>query len=139
MTSSPIKLYTTEVLALATSLARWPHDPTLPHQGNARSQTCGSALAVSLKTDEDGRISELGLAAQACAVGQASAAIFSAEAIGKMRSDLESATADLEAWLKGCAKLPNWPGLAAIAPAQTYIARHGAILLPWKAALDALP
>ena len=139
MSSSPIKLYTPEVLALATSLARWPQVISLPYQGKARSQTCGSMLAIGLQVDETGRISALGMAAQACAIGQASAAIFGAGASGKSRADLETALGQLEAWLKADGPLPDWPGLAAIAAAQGYTARHGAILLPWKAALDALP
>ena len=139
MSTSPIKLYTPEVLALATSLARWPHDPSLPHHGKASSQTCGSTIAIGMQTDAAGHISRLGLAAQACAVGQASAAIFGDGAIGKTRIDLEVAVSQLEPWLKAGGPLPDWPGLNAIAAAQGYPARHGAILLPWKAALDALP
>jgi NifU-like protein involved in Fe-S cluster formation len=94
---------------------------------------------MGLQTDENSRISKLAMAAQACAVGQASAAIFGNGAIGKTRSELESAVADIERWLKAAGHMPDWPRFDAIAPAQSYSARHGAILLPWKAALDALP
>jgi len=45
----------------------------------------------------------------------------------------------MAAWLGGAGQMPDWPGLAAIAAARDYPARHGAILLPWRAALDALP
>jgi hypothetical protein len=34
--------------------------------------------------------------------------------------------------------MPDWPGLAAIAPAREFPGRHGAIMLPWTAARDAL-
>jgi hypothetical protein len=34
--------------------------------------------------------------------------------------------------------LPDWPGVEAIAAARDYPARHGAIMLPWTAARDAL-
>jgi hypothetical protein len=46
--------------------------------------------------------------------------------------------AALTAWLAGSAGLPEWPGIEAIVPARDYPARHGAIMLPWTAACDAL-
>jgi NifU-like protein involved in Fe-S cluster formation len=136
--SGATKLYTAEVLGLATSLARWPHNSAAPHQGKARSQSCGSTLAVSIATETAGRIEQIGIAAQACAVGQASAAIFAAAALGKTREDLAAAEQALSGWLSDNSAMPDWPGLIPIAPARDYPARHGAILLPWRAALDAL-
>jgi len=137
--TSAAKLYTPEVLALATALAQHPFDPALPFTGHARSPSCGSTLAISLGLDEAGRIDALGLRPQACAIGQASAAIFAGAAPGRTRAEIAAAAAAVESWLAGEGALPDWPGLAAIATARDYPARHGAILLPWKAALDALP
>jgi len=137
--ASAAKLYTPEVLALATRLAAHPFDPALPFTGTARSASCGSTLAVSLGLDQAGRITALGLRPQACAIGQASAAIFADAAPGRTRAEIAAAADAVSAWLAGEADLPDWPGLAAIAPARDFPARHGAILLPWKAALDALP
>ncbi|WP_296676136.1 iron-sulfur cluster assembly scaffold protein [Novosphingobium sp.] len=131
-------LYTPQVLALATSLASYPPDPALPHAGDARSPACGSTLSVQLGTDGMGRITAVGLRTHACAIGQASAAIFAEAAIGRNADDLVSFFQQIEAWLRGDAVLPEWPGLAAIAAAQAYPGRHGAILLPWKAAIAAL-
>ena len=139
MTASTIKLYTPEVLSLATQLARWPHDPEMSLQGRARSPSCGSVLAMSLKLDDVGAIDGIGLSALACAIGQASAAIFAEAARGQGKAGLQAALAAIEAWLKGEGALPDWPGLIAIAAAKDYPARHGAVLLPWKSALDALP
>ena len=34
--------------------------------------------------------------------------------------------------------MPDWPDLEMLAPALPYPGRHGAILLPWRAAADAL-
>lgn len=139
MTGAPIKLYTPEVLSLATQLARWPFNPEMPLQGRARSQSCGSVLAMSLALSDARTIDQIGLSAQACAIGQASAAIFAEAAKGKGNAELRAALASIEAWLKGEGALPEWPGLTAIAAAKDYPARHGAVLLPWKSALDALP
>lgn len=131
-------LYTREVLALATRLSEWPHDPTLPLKGRARSATCGSAITVMLGTDPEGRIARIGLGAQACAIGQASAALFAAAAVGRNSADLAEAAGAIRAWLQNGGAMPDWPGLGAIVAARDYPARHGAILLAWEAALDAL-
>jgi hypothetical protein len=44
----------------------------------------------------------------------------------------------MEAWVAGEGALPGWPDLKVIAPARDFPGRHGAMLLPWKAALAAL-
>jgi hypothetical protein len=46
--------------------------------------------------------------------------------------------AGIAAWLGGDAPLPDWPGLAALAPARAHPGRQEALLLPWKAAAQAL-
>lgn len=136
--ASAAVLYSGEVLALATELARYPMVEDLPLRGHARSRSCGSTLEMGLVLDAAGRIERLGLRASACAVGQASAALFARAAVGLTEEDLVKAEAALDRWLAGEGPLPDWPGLAAIAPAAAYPARHGAITLAWKAARNAL-
>lgn len=137
--ASTAALYTPQVLGLATSLARYPWDEALPLRGEARSATCGSSLAIALELIPDGRIARFGLKVHACAIGQASAAIFAAAAEGQDRAALEQAERAIAAWLASGGELPDWPGLSAIEAASGYPARHGAILLAWRAALAALP
>lgn len=136
--SQAAALYSPAVLALATGLSAFPFDDALPLLGEARSPACGSTLAMRLTVDPVGRIERIGLRAQACAIGQASAAIFAKAAPGRTLDDVATALADLERWLGGGGALPAWPGLDAIAAAQAYPGRHGALLLPWKAAIAAL-
>ncbi|MCC6924326.1 iron-sulfur cluster assembly scaffold protein [Novosphingobium sp.] len=135
--SSATALYTPQVLALATSLARYPLGDGLPLSGSARSPTCGSTIELGLHCDTDGQIDRIGLRAHACAIGQAAAAIFVEAAKGKDDSKIRQAYDALEAWLAG-GDLPDWPGIDAIAAARDFPARHGAILLAWRAALVAL-
>ena len=135
---SAARLYTPELLALAVDLARWPRLVAAPLHGDSRSPTCGSTLAMDLELDEAGRIERLGMAVRACAVGQASAAIFARAAEGRGAQDVAQALDELESWLTGDGRLPDWPGLTTIEPARAYPARHGAMRLPWKAALAAL-
>lgn len=76
---------------------------------------------------------------QACAVGQAAAAIFASAASGRTRDDIRLTERHLAAWLSGGLSVPDWPDIAMLEQARGLPGRHGAILLPWKAALDALP
>lgn len=131
-------LYSPEVLALATGLAAIPLDDAMPYRGHARSAACGSALELGLALDPAERIARVGVKAHACAIGQAAAAVFAQGAQGCRGADVASALAGLEAWLSGAASVPEWPNLQAIAAARDYPGRHGAMLLPWRAALDAL-
>ena len=135
---SAARLYTPELLALAVDLAKWPRLAGPALHGEARSPTCGSTLALDLALDGAGRIERLGMAVRACAVGQASAAIFAREAGGRSAEDIARTLGLIEAWLAGEGTAPDWPGLAPLDPARAYPARHGAMLLPWKAALAAL-
>lgn len=132
------RLYTPEMLAAAVELANVPPLPDAPLHGSARSTTCGSTLDIDIVLDRQGRIADLGMKVRACAVGQASATIFARHAVGKNNGDLVSALDELRAWLDGDGSEPSWPDLSLIAAARDYPGRHGAMLLPWKAALAAL-
>jgi NifU-like protein involved in Fe-S cluster formation len=131
-------LYTPELLELAVSLSHWPLGDELSLRGEARSRTCGSTVLFGTDGAADGRIGEVGLRVSACAVGQAAAAIFARHAAEKTSADIAQARTSLERWLADGGEPPEWPGLAALERARAYPARHGAILLPWNAALAAL-
>ncbi len=132
-------LYTPELLGLATQLAEFPSDPDLPLQASVRSKSCGSTLSLGLATDGLGRISHVGMKAQACAIGQAAAAIFAHGAVGRGGEEIALAAAALDRWLAGEGPLPDWPQFALIEPARAYPGRHGAIRLAWQAARELLP
>jgi NifU-like protein involved in Fe-S cluster formation len=132
-------LYTPDVLALATGLAAYPWDETLPLKGEARSKSCGSTIALALGLDEQGRIGRVALRSQACAIGQAAAAIFAKAAPGRDAQAIREADDAIAAWLAGEGPLPDWPGLETIARARDYPARHGAMRLAWQAARQLLP
>lgn len=132
------RLYTPELLALTVELAAWPPIDGAPRHGHARSVACGSTVDMDLDTDISGRVTTIGLRVKACAVGQAAATIFARHAKGRNLRDISLAHDRIEGWLDGEAPIADWPDLAAIAAAKEYPGRHGAILLPWKAAIQAL-
>lgn len=137
--ASTTVLYTPEILGLATGLAAYPWDGALPLTGEARSRSCGSTIALGLATDAQGAIERVAVRSQACAIGQAAAALFAAGASGLSGAQVRESRDALARWLAGEGAMPDWPGLSAIAPARDYPARHGAILLAWHTASDLLP
>ena len=128
-------LYSTELLALAIELADYPFDAAAPAIGHARSRSCGSVIDLS---SSGGSLEDLGLRVSACAVGQASAAIFARESSGMNAAAIAAMVENLGEWLQGQAPSSILPRLELLEPARPHLGRHEAILLPWRAALDAL-
>ncbi|HZG07932.1 MAG TPA: iron-sulfur cluster assembly scaffold protein [Allosphingosinicella sp.] len=131
-------LYTRDILRLAAEI---PHQRRLARpQGSAEksSTVCGSRVAVDVALGPDGRVAELGQEVRACALGQASAALMGAHALGASPAELAAARDELAGFLKGDRSDPGqWPGLETLAPAQPFAARHASILLPFEAAAEA--
>lgn len=132
-------LYTIEVLRLAGSLPEPVELERVDGSASKRSPTCGSTISCSVMLDPDGRIAALSQSVEACAFGQASAAVVAQHSIGRSYAEVAEALGQLEAWLAGTRdEPPGWPGLAALAPARNRRSRHGAILLAWTALLAAM-
>lgn len=134
----PAKLYSPELLAQAVALSAYPLDDRLALRADARSRTCGSEIVLGLDIADDGKVARIGMQVRACAIGQASAALLAQGAAGQNAGAIAATLSALEAWLAGDAALPDWPHLALLAPARDHPGRHGALLLPWKAATKAL-
>lgn len=131
-------LYTPAILALAVELARFPLDESCPLRGEVHSRVCGSRVTMTIAADRAGRIEGIGARVSACAIGQAAAALFLRSAEKRDAAGVATSLAEIEAWLSGGKAEPAWPGIAVLASARAYPARHAAILLPWRAALAAL-
>ena len=131
-------LYSRDILRLAASI---PHHRRLDHpQASAEkaSPICGSRVVVDVVLDGEGRIAALGQGVKACALGQASAALMGAHAIGRTGADLAAASAALSHFLSGESDQPGgWPGREIFSEARRFSARPASILLPFPAAAEA--
>lgn len=102
------------------------------------SKVCGSRVVVEVLLGADGRITALGQEVRACALGQASAALMGAHAVGVNAGELRRAHDALAGYLAGAREdSGDWPGLDVFAAARAYPARHPAILLPFAAVAEA--
>ena len=131
-------LYNRDILRLAAAI---PHLGRLEAPGGSASKSspvCGSSVAVDVKLDGEGRVSELAQDVKACALGQASASRMEAHALRRSPAELAGARESLSAYFKGERDDPgHWPGLGIFAEARRDLARHASILLAFEAAAEA--
>lgn len=133
-----VPLYNRDILALAVATAEYLPIADARHRVRKRAPLCGSAIILDLDTDDAGRVTRVGMHVEACALGQASAALLARHAPGLGLAELRAARDGIASWFAGADAQPDWPGFDLLAPAQGYPARHGAILLPFDAAIVAL-
>lgn len=131
--------YTREILRLAASIPYLEPYEELTEATERRSPTCGSRMRVAVELDWAGRVKRIRQAVEACAYGQATAALMGGHAMGRSAEEVGAALSELEAWLAGEGDVPiSWPGLEELAPALTRKGRHGAIMLPFRTLLAAI-
>lgn len=131
-------LYNRDILRLATSLVANHRLDHSDGSAEVRSPLCGSRIQADVVTDADGKLQELALRANACALGQASAAILMNNAPGLTVPEIAEIRDGVAHALKREGDMPSrWPELALLAVACDYPSRHAAILLPYDAILAA--
>jgi len=137
--SDLIALYSGQILALAADI---PHAELLNApmaQAKKRAPLCGSNVAVSLDY-EGGQITRFGQDVKACALGQASASILGAQAIGASEGQIQTARDQLFALLKADGPTPDAPfeRFEILRPARGFKNRHASIMLAIEATLEAI-
>lgn len=131
--------YTREILRLAASIPHLVPFEELEGATERRSPTCGSRMCMAVELDWARRVIRLRQAVEACAYGQATAALMGGHALGRSAEEVRAALNELEDWLAGKGDVPNaWPELEALTPARSRKGRHGAILLPFRTLLAAI-
>ncbi len=133
------ELYSRDVLRLAASLVHGDRLVDPDGVAEVRSPICGSRMKADVAIAPDGRITAFAVRANACALGQASAAVLRANAAGKSLADIEDIRTRVAQALAGGGAMPDdWEQLTALASARDFPARHAAILLPYDALLAAI-
>jgi NifU-like protein involved in Fe-S cluster formation len=132
-------LYSAKILTLAANL---PHSGRLPApQASSEkvSKLCGSKVVVDVVMDGD-RVADFAQDVQACALGQASAAVLGAGVIGASVAEIDEARAALYAMLKNGGSPPKgrFSDLAMLAPVKDYPPRHASTMLAFEAAAEAV-
>ena len=132
-------LYTTDILRLAASLPEVRELEREDGRADLRSPTCGSRITMAVELDQDRRVRMISQRVHACAFGQASAALVQQHAVGRAHDEVAEALVMISRWLaEEQDESGDWPGVAILEPARRRKARHGAILLPFRALLAAI-
>lgn len=107
-----------------------------PHASATKtSRVCGSEVEVDLAMAGD-RVADFGMAARACALGQASASILARNIVGASAAELFRLRDEMRAMLKEGAAAPRgarWSELAVLQPIRDYPQRHASTLLVFEA------
>lgn len=131
-------LYNSDILTLSSTLKNGALDAP---DGTARkvSKLCGSWVEIDVSMDGD-IIKDVALRVEACALGQASAAILQEQIIGACLSDLVAARDGLRAMLTEGAAPPvgRFERLAMLEGVRAYPARHQSTMLAFGAAIEAV-
>jgi NifU-like protein involved in Fe-S cluster formation len=132
-------LYTTDILRLAAGLPDPCELARSDGRAELRSPTCGSRIVIAVQLDDERRIVALSQQVEACAFGQAAAALLEQSASGRSHKEIAETLITLSRWLaQEQEEAGEWPGLDTLAPARARQGRHGAILLPFRALLAAI-
>jgi len=134
-----LKLYSDRILALTTGLADAVRLEAPDASVMKRSPLCGSTVTVDVIL-EGGRVRAFGQDVKACALGQASASVLGANAVGRSLAELEHVRGRLRAMLKEGGPPPEgrFAELEALLPARGYRNRHASILLAYDAVVEAV-
>ncbi len=121
------------------TILRWA--TRIPHRGklvqadvsvSKKSRICGSRMSLDACL-KDGRIDQVSIEVEACALGQATAAIVGQHMIGLDETELKGIKARFSHMIKtGEINFPEkWQDLADLAPVKDLPGRHGSVMLPF--------
>ncbi|MBA4800878.1 MAG: iron-sulfur cluster assembly scaffold protein [Euryhalocaulis sp.] len=132
-------LYNDKVIALAGNIPRVGELDAPDVTTRKTSKLCGSWLEIDLAF-EGGAVSDCALRLQACALGQAAAAILTGNIIGATPDEIVGARDALKAMLKDGGAPPEgrFADLALLQAVAEYPARQDSTMLAFNAAAEAV-
>ena len=131
-------LYNTDVLSLAANISRVGKLESPCGTARKVAKLCGSWVEVDVCLNDE-IVTDFAVRLQACALGQASAAILAEAVIGASINELREARDGLRTMLKDGAEAPNgrFAKLSLLADVANYPARHTSTMLVFDAVVVA--
>ncbi len=129
-----LQIYNRDLMALSAEVAQPKYLPHADAKATAVSAVCGSEVTVEFALDGE-KITGFGYAVEACSLTKAVVAIMSHAAIGKERSEIARASAELRAMMEEGGPVPggDWAALKILVPIISYKSRHDTVMLPFVA------
>jgi len=131
-------VYNAKILEFAGNIPRIGRLEGAGGSSKAHSKLCGSTVTVDVKVS-DGRVSDYAHDVKACALGQASASIVAANAVGCSLEELQTVKNEMSAMLKEGGEAPTgrFGDLKYLEPVREHRARHASTLLVFDAVVKA--
>ncbi len=132
-------LYSSKILGLAANMPLAGRLAAPQASAEKIAKLCGSRIIVDLDLT-DGLVSAFAQEVQACALGQASAAVLGSHVIGASLEEIKAARDALRTMLKdhGPAPTGRFADLAVLEVVRDYPARHASTMVAVEATLDAV-
>ena len=132
-------LYGIEILTLAADITRTGRLSRPDGSATLVSRVCGSRVTADIRL-ADGRVADYAHVVEACALGQATAAVIARVAIGLTGEEIDAGARAMAAMLK-TGDPPSdapWSALAPLAPVRDMPTRHESVMLPFRALVAAI-
>ncbi|HWE47265.1 MAG TPA: iron-sulfur cluster assembly scaffold protein [Caulobacteraceae bacterium] len=131
-------LYSLKILKLAAHLPRTGRLAAPDGSAERVAKLCGSRARVDVKLEGD-KVVDYAQEVEACALGQATAAIVGEQVIGAEVAEIEAARDQMRAMLKLGGPVPSgrFAGLSDLEVVRDYPARHASALVALEAAAEA--
>jgi NifU-like protein involved in Fe-S cluster formation len=132
-------VYNRRILELAADIPRLGRLDQPQASASAYSKLCGSTITVDLAL-ANGKVVDYAQDLKACALGQASASILARNIVGSTPGELRGLRETMRKMLKENGPPPSgrWADFAVLEPVRDYKARHGSVMLPFDATVEAL-
>jgi len=133
------QIYSERILELAANIPHCQRLPSPHASATTHSKLCGSTVTVDICMDGD-TITDYGQRVKACLLGQSSAAVVGAHAIGATVGEIQQVTQEMRDMLKSDGPPPSgkWSDLAVLEPVRDFRARHASTLLVFDALEEAI-
>lgn len=133
------ELYSARILALVADMPRTGRLAAPDASAEKTAKLCGSRIRVDVAVEGD-KVTDFAQEVQACALGQAAAAVLGAHVVGATLAEIEMARDGLRAMLKDQGPPPQgrFSDLAVLQPVKDYPARHASSLLAFEATAEAV-
>ncbi len=127
-------IYSDDILVLAAQMPRTARLEAPDASGTAHSKMCGSTVTVDVKLDGE-RVSDYGQEVKACLLGQGTAAVLGAHAVGATIDEIREAARQMRAMLREDGPVPagKWSDLGQLQGVKHFKARHASTLLAFDA------
>lgn len=132
-------VYNARILELAAAVPETGRLERADASSTRHSKLCGSTVRVDVAMEGD-RVADIAMEVKACALGQATASVVAANAVGATEAEVADARDRLRAMLKDGGEPPTgrFADLAFLAPVKDYRARHASTLLAVEALAEAV-